>query len=848
MGLKTYQAKRTFSQTPEPKALKSSHNKSNSLVFCVQKHAASHLHYDFRLECNGVLLSWAVPKGPSMNPQDKRLAMKVEDHPFEYRNFEGVIPPGNYGAGTVMVWDEGTYTVPGAKTAKEIEKTVSQGIHKGHFEFELQGEKLKGFYSLVKLKKDDSDNSWLLIKKKDDYSMTKDITNLDHSAKTDRTLDEIAEDEGGPPPTKTSTKKTASTKQKDSTPKKKAKLLSCKPMPRGIKPMLAKLMDAPFDNEDWLFETKWDGYRALAYIEKGKVDLLSRNENSFNEIFKPIVEELERVEDDVILDGEVVILDNDARSNFQLMQNYQRAPQGNLFYYVFDILYLNGQDLRDLPLIERKKYLKQFLGSVKFSKIRYSDHVENVGKALFQQASKYNLEGIMGKNKNSPYTSKRSSDWVKIKTHQRQEAVIGGFTAPQGSRTKFGALLLGVYEDNKLKYIGHTGGGFSRQLLDDTYSKLEPLIQKGCPFETTPKPNAPVTWIKPKLVCEISFSEWTSDGKVRQPIFQGLRIDKKPKEVKMELPQVVEPKDASSKKKSKSPQINFTHPEKIYWPNEKYTKEDMLHYYQEVSPFLLPHLKNHPVTLRRYPDGIAGESFYQKDSSSLHLPDWIQTVTIPQESRKVKYILIQDLPTLEYVLNLGAIEIHPFLSQAENLSNPDYMVIDLDPEDIPLDKVVEAAQVTHKLLDSIKVENVCKTSGKRGLHIFIPLQGKYNFEQAKQFGEILAAIINQQIPEFTSLERKPKNRQKKVYIDVYQNNLHQSVIAPYCLRALDGAPVSTPLDWKEVKKGLDPKKFNMKTVPERLKKLKKDLFKPVLGKGADLKAALKRLEKIQNES
>lgn len=791
MRLKKYQEKRVFKETPEPNVRKKAVKTIKELEFCVQKHAATRLHYDFRLEHKGVLLSWAIPKGPSVNPSDKRLAIQVEDHPFEYRNFEGVIPKGNYGAGTVEIWDKGTYSVPGANTRQESEKLITAGLEKGHVEVELHGKKLNGIFDLVKIKSE-KDNTWLFIKKRDDHASQKDVI----EPKADIKL-----------------------------PKKK--------MPREIKPMLATLVKDAFDDPEWLFEVKWDGYRTLAYIEKNKVELFSRNQNLFNPLFPSLVKDLLQFKGEAILDGEVVILDKEGRSHFQLMQNYQTTQKGALYYYVFDLLYFEGRDLRSLPLIERKKLLEEFLKKENFAHVRFSDHVLKKGKSLYQEAAKKQLEGIIGKKIQSTYSSSRSREWMKVKTHSRQEAVICGFTAPRGSRKKFGALVLGIYEGKDLIYVGHTGGGFDAKLLEQVHAEMEPHIQQKCPFEKVPKPNAPVTWLKPKLVCEISFTQWTREGIARNPIFEGLRMDKKPKEVKREMPEVESKKEAN--------EGQFSNLDKIYWPKEKYTKKDLINYYQEVSPYMLPYLKNRPVMLRRFPNGIEGESFYQKDMSNFKIPPEMETVSIHQENGDMQYILIQDLHTLEYVANLGAIEIHPFLSQAGSLEEPDYLLIDLDPVEIPFNKVVETALEVHSVLNELKVKNYCKTSGGKGLHIFTPLQKKYDFQQAKQFGQIIATIVHERIPKFTSLERKPANRQKKVYLDVYQNNFGQTSIATYGVRARPGAPVSTPLEWDEVKKGLDPREFTIKTVPARLKKMK-DIFKPVLGKGVNLESVLKKLE------
>lgn len=510
--LTTYRSKRTSESTPEPMGGESSQSKYPRFV--IQKHAASHLHYDFRLEAAGVMKSWAIPKGPSLNTKDKRLAMMVEDHPLDYRTFEGVIPPGNYGAGTVMVWDEGIYIIDAITSRRKIEQALLEGLKKGHIDFILSGEKLNGQFSLIKIHSAENrkENSWLLIKKKDEFAGSQDILKLNRSVLTQRTMEEIAGDMGH------LIKKA---------PKDK--------LPTRIKPMLATLVNAPFDRDEWIFEIKWDGYRALAQITKGEVLLYSRNQKSFNSDFPAIVKELQKLKvESALLDGEVVILDESGKPNFQLMQNYQGTKKGNIVYYVFDLLYLDKRDLRKLPLIERKQLLQKIIGQ-QSSLIRISDHVEKKGIALFKEALTQGLEGIIGKNSQSTYQMKRSRDWVKIKTHLRQEAVIAGFTKPRGSRKKFGALLLGVYEKGQLTYIGHVGTGFNETLLHDIYSKLESLQCPNSPFKTRIKTNMPVTWVKPNLVCEVEFTEWTSDGLMRHPTFKGLRTDKKAKEVKKEV-------------------------------------------------------------------------------------------------------------------------------------------------------------------------------------------------------------------------------------------------------------------------------------------------------------------------
>lgn len=517
--LTKYKSKRDFKDTPEPTG-KTSKTQKNSLIFTVQKHAASHLHYDFRLECDGVLKSWAVPKGPSLNPADKRLAIMVEDHPFDYWNFEGTIPKGNYGGGTVMVWDTGTYEeVSEPSSRKENEKLIHAGLEKGHITFVLHGKKLSGEFALVKMKNDS--NQWLLIKKSDKYARKTPVVKQDRSVLTGRSMDEISH----------------GVKKKEEfslTHFLNGENAHKEKMPTNVHPMLGVLVEKPFDRLDWIFEIKWDGYRAIAQIHKKSTLLYSRNHKSFNTVYPKIVDQLSKLNLDAILDGEVVILDDNGKPQFQLLQNFQSSRKGEPVYYVFDILHLNGYNLRGLPLIKRKEILKSILASLTGTNVRFCDHIEKQGVAFFKKAAELNLEGIMAKDSSSSYIMKRSSNWQKIKTHLRQEVVIGGFTQPRGGREKFGALLVGVYDHKKLVYAGHVGGGFTQKLLNEVYAQLKPLITESSPFQSIIKPNAPVTWVKPKLVCEVSFAEWTSESIMRQPIFKGMRSDKNPKSISRE--------------------------------------------------------------------------------------------------------------------------------------------------------------------------------------------------------------------------------------------------------------------------------------------------------------------------
>ncbi len=799
MSLKTYRSKRNFKDTPEPKD--SYAQDFPALHFCVQKHAASHLHYDFRLEFEGVLLSWAVPKGPSLNPHEKRLAIKVEDHPLDYQYFEGVIPKGNYGAGTVEIWDHGIYGIPKSMDRNAVEKEVRKGLKEGHFSFVLHGEQLNGGFTLLKLKsKEVEDNSWLLIKKEDkeasDHPLIENVQN--HS-----------------------------------------KTKSKSPFPNFFSPMLATLIKESFDNEDWLFEIKWDGFRALAFITPRSIQLKSRNDHILNDQFPSIVKELMTVKSSLILDGELVVLDEKGRSDFQLMQNYQLNQKGTLFYYVFDLLYKDGQDLRSLPLLERKENLKRILVEYSFSSIGISDHIIGKGIDFFNAASKASLEGIIGKRKESVYVSKRSKDWVKIKTSLRQEFIIGGFTAPRGSRKKFGALLIGLYDENKeLIYSGHVGSGFSEMALNFIFDQLSPLVQKKCPFKVRPKENAAVTWVSPKQICEVSFSEWTNENLLRHPIFQGLRADKQPKTIKKEIPTEVR----NLNELNVQDKLLLTHLDKIFWPKEKFTKGELLSYYQDITDFILPYLKDRPITLYRFPNGIENKGFYQKNLQN-H-PEWIQTFPIRDEQRKIDhYLLINDKDSLLYAVNLGCIDFHPFLSRVQSLDKPDYCVVDIDPHDINFSFVVEVAQRVHQLLEKIEVEHFCKTSGGKGLHILIPFQAKYTYTQSQQFAELICQLIHREMPESTSLERSPQKRPNKIYLDYLQNRRGQTIVAPYSIRPRPGILISTPLEWDEVNIKLNPAQFTIKTVEKRLK-AKGDLLKEVFTSSIDLNLALKKLKRF----
>lgn len=854
MSLVQYKKKRKFDKTSEPSGSEKSSGKG-ALTFVIQRHKASRLHYDFRLEMDGVLKSWAVPKGPSLNPEDKRLAMMVEDHPLNYANFEGIIPKGQYGGGTVMVWDRGVYRPYDGKSREEQENILLEQLKKGHLTFIMLGKKLKGEFALVKIHGSD-ENAWLLIKKSDEYASKSDILKKDKSVLSDRSMDEIA---------KQAIKKNEVWNSK---PKElKLEYLPKEKLPHQIKPMLAETVDKAFEKKGWLFEMKWDGYRTIAEIDSGAVHLYSRNGQSFDEKFAEVSRSLKKFPGNAVLDGEAVVVDKEGKPNFGWLQDYPKSKQGELIYYVFDILHYDGYNMRNLPLIERKELLKKILPDL--ANVKYSDHIEEHGEPFFKQAQKHNLEGIIAKDSKSIYKlDSRSFHWLKIKTGLREEAIICGYTEGKGGRKHFGALVLGIMKQGKLKYIGHTGGGFDEKLLESTLKKLEPLKADKCPFETKPQTNAPVTWIKPELTCEVSFKEWTKDGQMRQPIFVGLIEEKaskhpphpNPTEAPLELPlkgegnSDIETVPSPSREKVRmrgtpsvvdasttigKRKLNLVNLNKIFWPKEKYTKGDLINYYCEIAPIILPHLKDRPQSLLRYPDGIEGESFFQKNVSNLKL-DWMMRARIKHDKETVEYMLVSDKAALIYLINLGCIDLNPWSSRIHKLDYPDYLVIDLDPVEISFEKVVETALACRKVLESLGIESCPKTSGATGMHIYIPMGAKYNYEQVKNFAHLLCIKINEQIPEITSLERNPKNRKRKVYLDFLQNNRGQTLASVYSARPKPEAPVSTPLKWNEVIKTLRPEDFTIKNIPARLQK-HGDLFEDTLGKGIDIKKILRRL-------
>ena len=896
MSLKKYVSKRDFSKTTEPKSGKSSDR--NKLHFVIQKHDASRLHYDFRLEMEGVLKSWAVPKGPSTDPKTKRLAMMVEDHPYDYKDFEGIIPQGEYGGGTVIVWDEGTYEpIETIKGKKAQEKHLLKQLNEGSLKIKLNGEKLNGEFALVKTH-GMGENGWLLIKHKDDYASTKDITKEDKSVLSGKTIEKMEktsdkvwkagkeqkikpENKNPGPKVKKETKPVGDDKSIDV--KAILKKAPKSAMPKNIKPMLATLVDEPFDDPNWQYEVKWDGYRALAFINKGKVELFSRNNKSFNEKFYPIYDLLNEWKINAVLDGEILVLNDKGISNFGSLQNWRSEADGELVFYVFDILWYEGKNLMEIPLDERQAILNDVLPTDD-DRVRLGKVFKASGVDFFDAAQRMGLEGIIAKKTDSTYVpDRRSKEWLKIKVHKRQEVVIAGFTKNADTSKSFSSLLLGVYEKGKLQYVGKVGTGFSDKLQKTMMEQFKPIIVDKSPFESIPdvnkpsrfRPNPPkakATWLKPELVCEVAFTEVTEDGVFRHPSFQGMRVDKKASEVVREVEMPVEkiidetkerspheqaikapegkqpktllnPKDETQVRKIKGHELKFTNLSKIYWPEDKVTKRDMFNYYYQVAEYILPYLKDRPQSLNRFPGGIHGPGFYQKDVKG-KAPDWVETFPYEtSEGEKKEYLVGTDEASLLWMASLGCIEMNPWFSRVKSPDHPDYCVIDLDPDKQTFDQVVEAALETKKVLDAIDVPSYCKTSGSTGMHIYIPLNAKYDYDQSQMFAKIIVSLVHKQIPEYTSLERMISARKGKMYLDFLQNRPGATIAGPYSLRPKVGATVSMPLHWDEVKPGLKMKDFNIFNAVDRLK-VEGDLFKGVLGKGIDLKKAINKAKSV----
>jgi bifunctional non-homologous end joining protein LigD len=831
--LREYRRKRHFQRTPEPPPARKPGHEGNTFV--VQKHAARRLHYDFRLEVGGVLVSWAVPKGPSLNPADKRLAVQTEDHPLDYGGFEGNIPAGNYGAGTVMVWDRGRFNVEG-------ELDPARQLARGELKFNLQGEKLRGSFVLVRLKRSEKGNEWLLIKHQDEVADSHwNIDDHDGSALTGRTLQEITEQL---PP------------KKEAEPMRPADLQGAKKsaMPARIAPMLATLIDKPFSDPEWLFEIKWDGVRSLAWIDDGKLTLRARSENDITRQYPELALLPEALHARrAILDGEIVSLDNHGHSNFERLQQrmHVRAPAATLVsqvpatYYIFDLLYCDGYDLRDAPLSARKELLRRLLRSG--GPVRFADHQIEKGRELFELAGQNGLEGIIGKRADSRYSGTRSQSWVKIKVTQTLDAVVGGWTEPRGAREHFGSLLLGLYEGKALRFIGHVGAGFDQPLLNAITKELRQREIAKCPFERTPDTNEKAFWTRPELVARVRYSGWTNEGRLRHPVFLGLREDAKAEDCRFDVetaakpaaavvharevaapvlrkPAEIEAELSKGERENVIIELNgkrlrFSHLNKVYFPEPGYTKRDLLHYYYRIADYILPFLKDRPLVLRRYPDGVEGQAFFQKDVRE-GLPDWFQTIAIPSESKNetTHYAIANDRASLLFLTNLGCIDHNPWSSRTDDLEHPDYFFFDLDPsEGTKFSVVVDVARALCEKLATLGLTIFLKTSGATGLHLYMPVERGYTYQQLRAFGDVVAHLVARDLPKHVTFERTVARRPRgSVLIDVTQNSEGRPLAAPYAVRAFPQAPVSAPITPRELRATLRPEKFNLKSIFARI--------------------------------
>jgi len=851
MSLTEYSRKRSFDKTPEPSPESHGQPAAAGSFFCVQRHDATRLHYDLRLEVDGTLKSWAVPKGPTLEPLAKHLAMHVEDHPLDYGNFEGNIPKGEYGGGSVMLWDRGSYELLGDAPA-------SAQIERGDFKFRLHGEKLKGEFALVLMRNRGKGNEWLLIKKRDTEAKPGwNVEDYARSVLTGRSQQEIAEDL---PP--------ASDPQPPATNVASLPGAVKSPMPRTIAPMLASIAERPPSGDAWLYEVKWDGVRAICFVEDHQLRLFSRTQKRCDQQY-PELSVLPRLlkASTAILDGEIAVLDEIGRSSFSLIQPRISVADPNsiahlarstpVTLFLFDLLYLDGYDLRGVPLEKRRELLAQIVTQTE--RVRLSDSFIANGDAMLEAARAHGLEGILAKRRDSKYEGRRTRDWLKIKVVSTQDFVIGGFT--HGERDYFSSLVLGCYENGKLVHVGQVGTGFNEKSLKEIYARIEPLITRKSPFPGGVKALRDVTYVKPEVVAEIKYLEITPDGLLRAPVFLRLRPDKDPKECIREDAAELPSTEAPLIKREplippKSPaevmldveghRLKFTNLNKVFYPGEGVTKRDLINYYDAIANLIIPHLRDRPLSLKRYPNGIAEEFFFQKNAED-KVPEWVRLEPIFSEHNqdKIHYIICNDRATLLYLANLACIDHNPWMSRLGSLDNPDFALIDLDPtEGCPYHQIVEAAQLVKKTLDQLGLAGYPKTTGGDGMHVYVPLEPIYTYEQVRTFAELLSILVIRENPDLFSTPRTVSRRKKgKVYFDYLQISSAKTIAAPYVLRAYPGAPVSTPLDWSEVKAGLEPSQFNIHNALGRFERVG-DLFEPVLTNRQKLETALEKVSHL----
>ena len=839
--LATYRAKRSASRTPEPFG---GRVVAGGNVFVVQKHAARSLHWDLRLELDGVLLSWAVPKGPSPNQGDKRLAMQTEDHPLEYAEFEGVIPKGEYGAGSMIVWDRGIW--------KPVEDP-HEGLEKGKLLFELHGHKLLGRWTLVKTRQ--SEKSWLLIKERDAYMDPEKSTEdyPDDSIYSGLTVDEFPRAD-----------------EHAERVVEKLEALGAKRRALGaddVTLMLASIQDRPFSRKGWIFELKYDGYRLLAERAGKEAYLRSRAGHDLTVTFPEIARAVRGLPyDGVVLDGEVVVPDTEGKPSFGRLQSRGRILNRDdalrasvelpALYHAFDLVALEGFDLRPLQLLERKAILEEILPTV--GPIRYTDHIEERGEAMYRQVEAMGLEGIVGKQADTPYRGGRSKCWIKVRTTKVEDFVVVGWTEPKGSRPGFGALHIARYEGEDLVYAGSVGTGFKDAQLREILARLKEMEIPKCPCDRGANARGGIPrgkahhWVRPEMVIEVIYKEMTEQGIARQPSFSRLRPDKAPSDCRVEAADVEMSADradpeppppvATKAAVAEERRVPFTNLDKVFWPQDGYTKGDLIEYHRQIAPWMLEYLQDRPLVMTRYPDGIEGKSFFQKDAPP-YAPDWFRRVTLWSEGseRELSYFIAEDIESLLYVINLGTIPLHVWSSRIATLAQPDWCILDLDPKEAPFEDVITIAIRLHEICEEIGLPSFVKTSGSSGLHVLVPLGRQLTYDQSRDLGQLLGQVVVGELPKIATLTRSPGRREGKVYVDFVQNGHGRLLVAPFTVRPLPGAPVSAPLEWREVSSRLRIADHTIASVPRRMNRLGEDPLRPVMDLEPDLLGALDRL-------
>lgn len=841
MSLKDYRHKRDFGKTQEPsgrkKALQTKALAQNTRSFVIQKHDASHLHYDFRLELDGVLKSWAVPKGPSLDPADKRLAVEVEDHPIDYATFEGSIPKGEYGGGDVIVWDLGEWV---------SSNTPKADLKKGHIEFELRGEKLSGRWALIRTKRGTSKPQWLLMKKKDEAAISHDefdvVVEKPESVKTGELL---PLDASATPGAKVSKKKAQAPKAKSLSKKKVSRKTTVKKkvlrkteakFPGFIAPQLARLVEAAPQGAEWVHEIKFDGYRAVTTLHNHKAKMFTRSGLDWTKKYSSVAKALEKLKlESAIFDGEVVWMNDDDRSDFSGLQNALKSEETDgLVYFIFDLLWLDGEDLRERPLLERKALLEDFLKKADEEHLRYSEHWTEDGPSVLAASCGLNYEGIISKQVDASYESKRAASWIKTKCLQGQELVIGGFSKPKGSRSGFGALLMGAKdEDGKFRYVGRVGTGFDAAKLKSLHQKMKALERKTSPFEVNSPSERDVTFIKPELVAQIKFTEWTADKILRHPVFEALRDDKPASQVVIEKPKTAMKKTKSKlkpkaslkssgeKTKVSSKHAILTHPDKLLYPKAGFSKDRVATYYDKVGKLLLPHLKNRPIAMVRCPEGEGGECFFQK-KLGFHKGEALKTARPKgMKGKKEELVYTETQGGLTELVQMGVLEIHAWGAKVDDIVHPDLIVFDFDPDEkVTFVKVKAAAIEIRDLLENLGLKSYVKTTGGKGLHIHVPILPEHDYDQVKEFSLAVVRHLEKKNPKLYTTNASKSKRHGRIYLDYLRNGYGATAIIPYSLRAKPTATASVPLSWSELGRLKSASAFTLVDVERRIARRK----------------------------